>query len=57
MALCNSSTLKSGQRVSQKYNSLYATCHNKKLLILISPPVLINKSIFVFSLLYKYAAE
>jgi undecaprenyl diphosphate synthase len=43
-ALYNSSLLKSGQKSSVKYNSAYANCHNKKLLILVSPLVLIINS-------------
>ena len=36
--------LKFGHNIFVKYNSVYALCHNIKLLSLISPPVLIMMS-------------
>ena len=44
MTLKNSSLENSGQHSSTKASSEYADCHKRKLLILLSPPVLMTRS-------------
>ena len=44
MTLLKSLSLKSGHNLSIKNISVYANCHNKKLLNLFAPPVLIKIS-------------
>ena len=54
MAWNNSFSRNEGQYVSVKYISVYADCHNKKLLILNSPLVRINRSGSGQLFVYKY---
>lgn len=44
MASSSFSAVKSGQYVSVKYSSVYASCHSRKLEMRSSPPVRMNRS-------------